>query len=94
MNQDQMNYIDKIAHASGFEKKLLADGSMGFRPYVYVFAQALAKDQAKTLRRDQTNLIRQDLCDLFGLTDDGEFDSRNMLNECINAVDIRLNELK
>ena len=53
--------IDKMALASGFEHKILDDGSMGFRPYIYklvnMVESAVSHDYEVARKKDQQDLI-------------------------------------
>lgn len=45
--------IERIAFASGFEHKQLDDGSMGLRPYVYEFAQAVESEAYRDVDQER-----------------------------------------
>lgn len=45
--------VDTIALASGLEHKQLDDGSMGFRPYIYAFANAIEVEAYRDIEPHQ-----------------------------------------
>lgn len=55
--------IDNIGLASGLEHKQLEDGSMGFRPYIYAFANAIEAEVYRDIEPHQ----RKDWQDLMAL---------------------------
>jgi len=64
--------IDKMALASGLQRKLLDDGSMGFRPYIYKFVERIEShlahkyDEARKKDRQDLTTLQQRVQSLAG----------------------------